>query len=99
MRSKSFTLNLTTYLTTRKAFGFRVTAVEPLTQAQYDERLADIAANPWITRVVNGTVEIVGYRGSEAVLTIRYVGTESFAAAFGWHVILLPGSKLNAAQV
>ena len=39
----SFTLKLNVFLSTRTSFGFRVTAVEPMTQAQYDAYLADVA--------------------------------------------------------
>ncbi len=39
----SFTLKLNVFLSTRTSFGFWVTAVEPMTQAQYDAYLADVA--------------------------------------------------------
>ena len=54
----------------RDSFGFRVTSVVPLTREQYEARLAEIAANPWETKVVFGTLSITGYRGFETEITI-----------------------------
>ena len=68
-------------------FGFRITSVQGLNQEEYDAYMAELEANPWISHIVNGTLEITGYRGHATDLTVpahinnvpvRSIGEEAF---------------------
>ena len=62
LAGNSFTMMLKAY-GDKDYFGFRITDIEPMTAEEYQAYLDDINANPWLTRIVNGTLEITGYRG------------------------------------
>ena len=64
-----FGILLDTYLPT-SSFGFRITAVEPMDADEYAAYLAELAENPFTTAVVNGTLEITGYRGFETEVVV-----------------------------
>lgn len=69
LSGNTFTLTLKGSNIAQK-YGFRLTEVRGLTEAEYDAQVAELAANPWVTRVVNGTLEIMGYKGFDTDLTI-----------------------------
>ena len=67
-----FTLAMNTLLadSNERDFGFRITRIEPMAQTDYDAYLADLDEHPWESHIVNGTVEITGYRGLAKTATV-----------------------------
>ncbi len=66
----SFSLELFSVFSEDADFGFRITEIEPLSEAEYEAYLADLDAHPWEAHIVNGTLEITGYRGRMNEVTI-----------------------------
>ena len=66
----SFEMDLTSFEDDTMYFGFRITKIEPMTAEEYQAYLDDIEAHPWLTRIVNGTLEITGYRAKHHEVTI-----------------------------
>lgn len=68
----TFTLSMETLFASSNLtdFGFRITAIEPMSEEDYAAYLADLDANPWESHVVNGTLEITGYRGLQSEVTV-----------------------------
>ena len=82
LAGNSFTLELFTFASFSD-FGFRVTAIEPMSETEYRAYVDELNENPWEARVVNGTLEICGYRGTKgsAVLPARINGISVAAVA------------------
>ena len=85
LAGNSFTMDLTVYETQDDNFGFKITEIEPMTAEEYQAYLEDLTAHPWLTRIVNGTVEITGYRGKQpdAVIPARIDGISVASIAYG----------------
>ena len=63
LAGNSFTMNLRVLEDKKDYFGFQITDIVPMTAEEYQAYLNELNANPWLTQVVNGTLEITGYRG------------------------------------
>ncbi len=70
-----FDISIYTYFPTT-SFGFRITSVEPMDADEYAAYLEDVAEHPFTMAIVNGTLEVTGYRGfdSEIVIPSRING-------------------------
>ena len=55
---------------TGEDFGFRITDIEPMDESEYQDYIDELNANPWQSRIVNGTLEITGYRGTLGSVTL-----------------------------
>ena len=70
LAGNTFTVYLKEVWSTKNEFGFRIISVTGLSQEEYEARLAEIEQNPWVSHVVNGTLEITGYKGTGTEIII-----------------------------
>ena len=77
-----FELMLSSYWS-ENDFGFRITDIQPMTEQEYEDYLAALDADPWEARIVNGTIEITGYRGLRSDIVIPAEINEISVASIG----------------